>query len=246
MKIMTLNLNFCETKHGGWPLRRQLIVRAIQQQDPDVIGFQAVRKDSMNEDGQDQAAQLAGRFPFFKHVVFVATTTHPDGRHDGSAFLSRLPFTHVDHRILRLGVEPVEDAARRIVLLAQMASPSLSIFNCHFSWSSRQALSNIDEASRYMRECPERAVLVGDLNNTPNSAPIGRLAAEGWIDVWAYLRPGDSGYTFESDAPDKRIDYVWVRPDLLPSVKAIDLVKEQSNEYGSRLSDHLGLVVTLA
>jgi endonuclease/exonuclease/phosphatase (EEP) superfamily protein YafD len=97
-----------------------------------------------------------------------------------------------------------------------------------------------------MRQIEGPALLVGDLNTVPDSELMRRLAAEGWTDVWTYLRPQDAGYTFESHAPDKRIDYVWARRDLVSSLRAIDLVQEKPNADGARLSDHLGLVVTLA
>lgn len=248
MKIMTLNLNFCEPKHGPWPLRRELIAQAIQQHGPDIVAFQAVQKDPACEDGRDQAVQLSDRLPEFKHVVFVAAAQHGE-RQDGSAFLSRIPFERIDHRVLRLGIEPphqVEDPARRIIVFARLAAPALSLFNSHFSWVSRQAASNLQEGLTYMRRISGPALLVGDLNHAPDSDLVQRLIAEGWTDVWAFLRPRDPGYTFESHAPDKRIDYVWARGDLRSSLKAIDLVKEQSNAQGARLSDHLGLVVTLA
>jgi endonuclease/exonuclease/phosphatase (EEP) superfamily protein YafD len=97
-----------------------------------------------------------------------------------------------------------------------------------------------------MRQIGGAALLVGDLNTVPESDLMRRLAANGWTDVWAYLRPQDTGYTFESNVPDKRIDYVWARQELLSSLRAIDVVREQPNADGARLSDHLGLVVTLA
>jgi len=249
MKIMTLNLNFCERKHGPWPIRRELIAQAIRQHDPDIIAFQAVQKDPEREDGKDQAAQLADRVPEFKHVAFVASAQHGNGRQDGSAFLSRVPFAQIEHHVLRVGVEPsheAEDSARRLILFVRLTSPALSLFNSHYSWVYRQAASNLQEALNYMRQVGGPALLVGDLNTVPGSDLMQRLSAEGWTDVWAYLRPQDTGYTFESHAPDKRIDYVWARQDLLPSLRAIDLVKEQPNADGARLSDHLGLVVTLA
>lgn len=249
MKIMTLNLNFCEPKHGPWPLRRELIAQAIRQHGPDIVAFQAVQKDPACEDGKDQAVQVADRLPEFKHVAFVAAAQHGEGRQDGSAFLSRIPFERIGHRVLRLGIEPphhVEDSARRIIVFARLVSPALSLFNGHFSWISRQAASNLQEALTYMRQISGPALLVGDLNHAPDSDLVQRLIAEGWTDVWAFLRPQDPGYTFESHAPDKRIDYVWTRGVLEPSLKAIDLVTEQPNAQGARLSDHLGLVVTLA
>lgn len=248
MKIMTLNLNFCESKHGRWPVRRELIAQAIRQHAPDIIAFQAVRKDPASEDGKDQAAQLADRLPEFKHVVFAAAARHGDGRQDGSAFLSRVPFEQVQHHALSLGIEPpheAEDPATRVILFARLTCPPLSIFNSHYSWVSPQAASNLQEALNYMRQVDGPALLVGDLNTVPNSDLMRRLTAEGWTDVWAYLRPQDAGYTFESNAPDKRIDYVWARRELLPSLRAINVVKEEPNAAGARLSDHLGLVVTL-
>jgi endonuclease/exonuclease/phosphatase (EEP) superfamily protein YafD len=96
-----------------------------------------------------------------------------------------------------------------------------------------------------MRQIGGAALLVGDLNTVSESDLMRRLAADGWTDVWAYLRPQDAGYTFESNAPDKRIDYVWARQELLSSLREIDVVKEKPNADGARLSDHLGLVVTL-
>lgn len=248
MKIMTLNLNFCESTHGPWPVRRELIVEAIRQHTPEVVAFQAVRKDVPSEHGRDQATQVADRLPEFKHVLFVAAADHEDGKQDGSAFLSRVAFEHVEHTVLDLGAKPdeAEDQAPRVVVCARMTSPALSIFNSHYSWSYRQAVSNVTEALSYMRQVPGAAVLVGDLNTSPDSDLMRRLATEGWTDVWAHLRPHDAGYTFESNAPDKRIDYVWTTGDLVSSLKAIDLVKEWPNAHGARLSDHLGLVVTLA
>lgn len=248
MKIMTLNLNFCESKHGRWPIRRELIARVIRQHAPDIIALQAVRKDPASENGKDQAAQLADRLPEFKHVVFVAAAQHGDGRQDGSAFLSRVPFEQTQHHALSLGTESpnkAEDPATRIILFAHLSSPTLSIFNSHYSWVYPQAASNLQEALNYMRQIDGPALIVGDLNTVPDSDLMRRLAAEGWIDVWTYLRPQEAGYTFESNAPDKRIDYVWARRELLPSLGAIDVVKEEPNTDGARLSDHLGLVVTL-
>jgi endonuclease/exonuclease/phosphatase family metal-dependent hydrolase len=248
MTIMTLNLNFCESKHGPWPVRKELILQAVARHAPDLLAFQAVRKDPASEDGKDQAAQLAERLPEFTHVAFVAATRRADGAEDGSAFASKVPFAKVDHHLLSLGIVPpeeAEDRARRIIVHARIDAPPLSIFNSHYSWVYAQAASNVDEALTYMGETHGPALLVGDLNTMPESDLMQRLTAAGWTDVWAHLRPHDPGYTFESNRPDRRIDYVWGRSEALSWITAIDVVKEQPNGSGARLSDHLGLVVSL-
>jgi endonuclease/exonuclease/phosphatase family metal-dependent hydrolase len=248
MKIMTLNLNFYESKHGEWSVRRDLIVATIEKHAPDIVALQAVRRDPAIEDGKDQAVQLADRLPDFNHVVFVAAAKHPDGRQDGSAFLSRVALDQVDHKVLSLAVNshaPVQDHAPRIILRARLTSPALTIFNSHYSWVTSQALSNVKEALAYMGRFSGPALLVGDLNTPPNGEPMRQLAAAGWSDVWAHLRNNDLGYTFESNAPDKRIDYVWASRDALSSIKSIELVTEPANPAAARLSDHLGLLVTV-
>jgi hypothetical protein len=50
--------------------------------------------------------------------------------------------------------------------------------------------------------------LAGDLNAPAGEDRPDALRDAGWTDVWAALHPGQPGYTFESDAPSIRIDYV--------------------------------------
>jgi endonuclease/exonuclease/phosphatase family metal-dependent hydrolase len=248
MKIMTLNLNFYESKHGPWPLRRELIADAIRACRPDVIAFQAVRKDPSVESRKDQATQLAERLPEYPHVVFQPTGDLSDGKQDGSAFLARIALTDVGFQPLKRGTDrPGEspDPAPRIVLYARIASSSLSLFNSHYSWVDSQAASNVEDALAYMNRFTGPRLLLGDLNTTPDTDAMHRLTAEGWTDAWAALRPGEDGYTFESDKPEKRIDYAWASRELRPYLKAVELVLEKPNRHAARLSDHLGLLIML-
>ena len=248
MKIMTLNLNFYEGKHGPWLLRRELITDAVRECRPDVIAFQAVRKDPGVESGKDQATQLAERLPEYPHVVFQPAGDLGDGKQDGSAFLSRIAPAEVGFRTLSRGTDrPGEspDPAPRIVLYARIASSSLGLFNSHYSWVYSQAASNVEEALAYMNRVTGPRLLVGDLNTTPDTDVMHRLTVEGWTDAWAALRPSEDGYTFESDKPEKRIDYAWASRELRPYLRTVELVMEKPNRHGARLSDHLGLLVTL-
>ena len=247
MKVMTLNLNFVESKHGAWSIRKELIADAIAARHPDIIALQAVRKDPAVEGGKDQAAQLVERLPEFAYAAFRPTIDYGNGRQDGSAFLSRIPLEDVGHH--KLSILPgapgeAQDTSPRIVLHARVTAPRLYLFNGHYSWVCQQAALNVEEGLAFMRSFPEPRLLIGDLNTPPESELMKRLAKEGWIDAWAALRPGEAGYTYESNAPDKRIDYVWISQDLRPYVKEVELVTERPNQHGARLSDHIGLLAT--
>src|SRR5689334_22181585 len=70
-----------------------------------------------------------------------------------------------------------------------------------FSWVAAQLERNVGEALAFFRAFGEPRLAVGDMNATPDSAPLDNLRENGWIDLWARLRPEESGFTFESDRP---------------------------------------------
>jgi endonuclease/exonuclease/phosphatase family metal-dependent hydrolase len=76
-----------------------------------------------------------------------------------------------------------------------------------------------------------RTVLGGDLNARPD-APEVRALAIAFTDAWAACGEGD-GYTFRTDRPDRRIDYVWLAGLGCSAARVLD----------RPLSDHLPVIV---
>jgi endonuclease/exonuclease/phosphatase family metal-dependent hydrolase len=246
LKVMTLNLNYYVEKYGPWPLRRGLIVAQIQESEPDLITFQAVKKDPNLFDGQDQATQIASmaRYPYF---VYQPAAEDADGTSEGSAVLSQYPFSEID--TLQLSLSPgTEDKNQRVLMncLFNFPSYTLRLFNAHFSWVTEQARDNIEEAYRYIRTFREPSLLLGDLNTTPDSNLFDLFRKAGMIDVWAELCPDEDGFTFEADTPNLRIDYAWASQDLKKDLKAVQVVGEKRSTTQARFSDHLGLLIELS
>jgi endonuclease/exonuclease/phosphatase family metal-dependent hydrolase len=123
LKIMTLNLNYYGDRDGPWPARRFLVCEAIRAEDPDIIAFQAVERDSGLDGGRDQAAQIAEIFPEFKHVFFQPALTSPAGGEQGSAILSRIPWQKTHSKELTL-IPGLEDQNRRVLLSAEFDLPA--------------------------------------------------------------------------------------------------------------------------
>jgi endonuclease/exonuclease/phosphatase family metal-dependent hydrolase len=246
LKIMTLNLNYDEPKHGPWPLRRALIHKVLQQANPDIVAFQAVRRNPTVSSGIDQAAQLAGPEPGYPYVFFEPAMAYADGILDGSAILSRIPFAGKE--TLRLSRRPgTDDPAARVVLKASFDLPSgpFTLFNAHFSWVTPQARENVQETLPFIAPVAGPALLVGDLNNPPDAEPLSVFCEKGWCDVWATLHAHTPGYTFESHQPAIRIDYGWANPALKPHLLMAKILETPVNSDNIRFSDHLGLLFAL-
>lgn len=106
---------------------------------------------------------------------------------------------------------------------------------------------------------PGDVILVGDINSGPElPVPENRLAylalvAEGMVDSWPILHPGEAGYTaglgddLTQPAGDveHRIDMVMFRGDVVPVSSEVFGTKRQTPD-GRWASDHLGHAATLA
>jgi endonuclease/exonuclease/phosphatase family metal-dependent hydrolase len=247
LRVLTLNINYYVEKHGPWSVRKNLIRTALQSSEADIIALQAVAKDPGVEEGLDQATQLSRLLPEYRHVFFQAAATHPDGREEGSAILSRLPFAACE--ALKLTRRPnLDDQTERALLHARFDLPAgpLHLFNAHFSWIEEQTSDNLDQAIPYMRAFEGMGLLVGDLNTPSTSRLLERFRQAGWTDAWAELHPHEEGLTFESNQPSIRIDYAWLNASLKPYLQSIEIVKTGREAEGERLSDHLGLLASFS
>ncbi len=245
-KIMTLNINYYGMKHGLWIARREIIREVIQSTQPDLIALQAVEADPAVAEGLDQAMQLARLLPDYRYVFFQPAQRTPTGGSQGSAFLSRRRMDSTNYLPLTK-LPGLDDASARVLLVARLdlATGPLHIFNGHFSWVAEQARANMSEALPYMENFVGRALLVGDLNNTPEADVLQTLKKQDWIDAWAALHVQQDGFTFESNHPTIRIDYAWANPELESFVQDIQVIADKPSVEGARASDHFGLLVTL-
>lgn len=244
LTVMTMNVNLYEEKHGPWPKRRQVIEGAARDAGADVIALQAVRRHKDVEGGLDQGRQLADALGF-AHRCFRPAHRKEDGSEDGVALLSRLPMGASVAR--GLSTRPgTEDPWPRVMVRAdvQAARGSVSVVNAHLSWVPEQNEDNVVELLAFLQERPGPTVLVGDFNAAPESPSLARLREAGFVDAWRRVRPAEKGYTFEAHAPDQRIDYVLVSPELAARLEDIRLVGDIPFQ-GARGADHLGLAVRL-
>ena len=227
IRIMTYNL------HQGFDTEGFLSIEAIAQNieasGAHVVGLQEVQRGWIVDGGLDMVTWLSQRLGM--PYVFAPTI----GGTLGNAILSRVPILASESQIYP---PHAQSPFPRGYLRATVATSSqpLHIIVTHLDSEPGAVQARLSQIETLLKGFPALAqsVLMGDLNAGPDSQEMRQLRNSGlWLDAFALIGRG-KGHTYPSDALRKRIDYIWVSPDLEPS----NLVIIQSTA-----SDHLGIVV---
>jgi endonuclease/exonuclease/phosphatase family metal-dependent hydrolase len=232
LRVMTFNIHHGEGLDGKVDLAR--IAALIQQEQADLVALQEVDKGVLRTDQRDlpgELAQLTGMTAVF------ANNHRVQGGEYGNAILSRFPvlgMTNLHYQMLR----PSE---QRGLLQAEVNvhGRPLVFMSTHIDYRPNDAerWSNVGEMEATVQGYAGKTVILGgDFNDRPDSRVYERLS-QTFTDVWTAAGQGD-GFTFPANAPDRRIDYLWIpKTDALHPVKAWVPATDAS--------DHRPLVVEL-
>ncbi|MGI9241711.1 MAG: endonuclease/exonuclease/phosphatase family protein [Verrucomicrobiales bacterium] len=222
--------------HYGRGLDKKLdlarIAKVISSQNPDLVGLQEI--------GDHAMAEELGRLTGMK-FVFGQSLGRKDGY--GDAILCRHPFEWVGNESLPSASSSRYQAMAIDVDLSEVLGESTSVrfINTHFDWlrtigSQEARLAAVAVIERAFFKDPSRpAILTGDLNATPGSAPLEKLAANGWV----LESLGKDLRTYGAANPEKQIDYVLLRNMRAWKVIGVEVLDEPI------ASDHLPIVMTL-
>lgn len=243
MKIFTLNLNYYVDKHGDWSRRKRLIAEFLRERAPDIVAFQAACSDPEINEGVNQATQLGEMLPEYRYRHFFTASRQAGGRQEGNAIISRIAPVETEQFLLS-SIPAVDDPAQRLIAKSVFArgSHSFTLFIGHFSWVDEQTQNNVREAVDYLNRA-RNFLLMGDLNTDPKKNLLQPFRRAGLTDVWEKLKGDAEGFTFESNEPFTRIDYAWIEAGLAEAVQSIEVIAAEKD--GVRMSDHLGLLVSL-
>lgn len=236
LDVMSYNIHYGIGMDGVYDLER--IARVIQAQDPDLVGLQEISNRAM----ADELASLTGM-----QSAFGASKGSDDAY--GDAILSKHPFTWVGNESLPSASSSRYQAMAVDVDLSAIYGEGAAVrfVNTHFDWTdslgsqeSRRAASQVIERAFFTQHPdtprpPVHALLTGDLNAHPGSAPLLDLTTLGW-----HL-PGLGQPMLTHGAPDptQQIDYVLTRPNI--GWKTLDaLVLDEPVA-----SDHYPVLLTL-
>ncbi|MDR7483336.1 MAG: endonuclease/exonuclease/phosphatase family protein [Armatimonadota bacterium] len=228
VRVMSYNLHQGYGMAGAQDL--EALARAIEAEGAEVVALQEVSRGWVINGSTDLLAWLARRLRMAAAWAPAADVAW------GNAVLSRRP-------ILTSTVVPLPRglaAMRRSVLEVQVeigGRDRLLVLATHFHHVEAEGEIRRQQAAALVRlwNQRDRAAVLGDLNAVPDAPEIAMLRGAGLRDAFEAAGAGD-GHTYPASRPARRIDYVWISPDLSA---------EAFRTAGGQASDHLGVAVTL-
>ncbi len=227
VKVMTYNVHSGFGATGLQDL--EAIAGVIEASGADVVAMQETSRVRLMDGGADIPRWLSLHLgmPF----VFRGT----EEPHWGNTILSRYP-------IIESGWGDLPRAGKLIgrgYLWARidvgMAEPLLVIVT-HLHHLEPDSDARVEQVPVLLESWNGQGhtIILGDFNAEPGSPEMRLLADAGLLDAWGVAGEGP-GYTFSSDEPVKRIDWLWHSPDLLPT--HIKVIQTQA-------SDHMPVIAT--
>jgi endonuclease/exonuclease/phosphatase family metal-dependent hydrolase len=232
LRVMSYNLHFGYDVEGWSDL--EATARAIEAGGADVVGLQEVSRGWYLNGSTDMLAWLQRRLrmPYAR----FAGAADPIW---GNAILSRYPIA--GSGTVRLPREDVPLARNYLWADLDLGGGRLRLVVTHLHHvegpdGARVRLAQIPLLLEGVAGRPA-TVLLGDFNAEPGSREIALLREAGLTDAFqAAGGAADDELTYSSDRPERRIDYLWLSPDL----RASDF-----DATTATASDHRGVMVTV-
>jgi endonuclease/exonuclease/phosphatase family metal-dependent hydrolase len=228
-RIMSYNL------HSGFDVTGRLnlegIAQAIEAERPDVIGLQEVSRGWVLDGSIDMLTWLSQRL----NLPYIwAPTADPIW---GNALLSRYPITDA-----QLYAMPNNDQVRPsrgyVVATLDVGGQPLTVIVTHLHHVGEDTALRVPQVAALNATWNQQpaTVLLGDLNATPDAPEMQRLRDAGWIDAFIQSGAAGDGFTYASNHPYERIDYIY---------HSADLMARDFHVAAGTASDHSGIAVTI-
>lgn len=223
-RVLTYNIHHGEGMDKKVDLKR--IAALIKREKADIVALQEVDKGVQRTSRLDfpaELAQLTGMNVYFDRNIFY------QGGEYGNAVLTKFPIKkkkNTHYTMLREG-----EQRGVIQLLLDVNGKELLFMNTHIDYRPDDAerLINVDELKQIVAEAEKTPVILcGDFNDHPGSLTHTRMKTF-LSDTWELIGRGN-GYSFSSEKPRARIDYIWITKQTVEPLKMQTLK--------SRASDH--------
>jgi endonuclease/exonuclease/phosphatase family metal-dependent hydrolase len=226
--IMTYNLHNGFNTNGY--LNMEALARVIEDTDADIVALQEISRGWLISGRLDMLTWLSQRLD----MPYVSGPTADPFW--GNAILSRYPITEYKNYDL----PPTDLVIKRGFISASIdlgGGDTLRIIATHFHHIDGDSDIRQLQSAALMDfwNGTSQTVILGDFNAEPTDPEIQIIKQANLVDIASYIEPPPV-YTFHSDNPSQRIDYIWVTPDLRASEVSVIL---------NTASDHLPVIAII-
>jgi endonuclease/exonuclease/phosphatase family metal-dependent hydrolase len=231
LRVMSYNIQHGRGMDGKVDLER--IAEVIKEAKAEIVALQEVDRGVARTDRRDLPAELAKLTGM--EVFFDKNIPHQDGEY-GNAVLTRFPILQRTNTHLRM-LRPHEQRGV-IQLILDVHGRKVLFMNTHIDYrrEDSERLENVAQFKEILAGYPGMPVIFcGDFNDLPGSRTHKGMKAL-LADAWEMAGESD-GFTFRADNPVRRIDYIWISPEMVKPLKLW--------VPSTLASDHLPLVAEL-
>ena len=229
LKIISFNTQHCKNFLTN-KIDIDRFAEFLKSTDADVIGLNEMRGEGPREDYTDQTKALADAlgYNYYFAKAFDVGGENPYG----NAILTRHPIT--DAKTVKIpDPENGQKFEPRCVLMAKIELPigEYTFLVTHFGLSEVEQQNASETVLKNI--VSEKCVLMGDFNITPKNPIIAEISKRMYDTAKLFEC---EKFSFPSDAPNIKIDYMFVSGDI--SVKTADIPAYV-------LSDHRPYIITI-
>lgn len=213
--IQDLNLDYCGNVIGKY--------------NPDIVGLNEVHNGGIYGNQVEILAKKLGYdYCYFAEAIELDTPY-------GNAFMSKFPITEATTVVIPDPLVKDEDTyyETRCILNAKIDyNGGINVYVTHMGLAKSEKINAITTLCDLMGEKPSKSILMGDFNMHPDNELMVQIS-NGLVDT-AFAADGEC-FTYISDNPTEKIDYVFVSDDIV--VKNTIVAPEVASDHRAYMCD---------
>ncbi len=222
MKIMSFNTQHCQN-YIERKIDFDIMADAIKKCDADIVGLNEMRNKGEDPEYTDQVKKLS-ELTGMKYYYFAEAIRFSDANPYGNGLLSKIPIESVETVIIPdPEVQKYDGYYETRCLLKAKLENGLTVLVSHFGLNPDEKDNAIKTVLKNLED--EKCILMGDFNIRPENEVLAPIR-ERMTDTADFFEK--ELFSFPSDNPDRKIDYIFVSKDIkvksagIPAIVASD------------------------
>ena len=207
MRIMSFNTQHCKN-YITQKIDFKIMADAIKKVDADIVGLNEIRGKGVHHEYTAQTEKLS-KLTGLREFYFAPALKFSAGPY-GNSFISKYPIIKAENiPVPDPAVKKYDGYYETRCLLKVKLSNGLTVMVIHFGLNPDEQRNAVKTVLENLEN--EKCVLMGDFNVLPNNELLNPIR-EKMVDTADFF--DKEKYSYPSDNPVRKIDYIFVSPDI--------------------------------